>query len=67
LGVLILLSGVIIIPPAPDHPPAISGTMKISCPLTFCLLQKQDAGADSILFLYQSGIGSSRATRLLSS
>jgi len=41
--------------------------MKISCPLTFCLLQKQDAGADSILFLYQSGIGSSRATRLLSS
>jgi hypothetical protein len=55
----------IIIRSAPDHAPVFSGTMKIPCPLTVCFLQKQGAGADSILFPYQAGINPSKSTRLL--
>jgi hypothetical protein len=55
----------IILRPAPDHAPVFSGTMKIPCPLTVCFLQKQGAGADSILFPCQAGINPSKSTRLL--
>jgi hypothetical protein len=67
LGFFIPLYGGIVIPPALDHAPAFSGTMKIPCPLMFCFLQKHGAVTDNILFPYQAGIGSSKATQVLSS
>jgi hypothetical protein len=57
----------IIIPPASDHAPVFSSTMKIPCPLTVCFLQKHGAGADSILFPYQAGINPSQAPHVLCS